>query len=58
MVAKTVVVAGSTVSSGIGVVELPLRVVVLMVVVAKVGTVASCEDGQCADGKKRQGAGS
>ena len=58
MVAKTVVVAGSTVSSGIGVVELPLQVVVSIVVVSKVGTVATCEEGQCADGKKRHEAGS
>ena len=57
MVAKTVVVAGSTVSSGIGVVELPLQVVVSIVVVSKVGTVAACVEGQRAHGKKRQGAG-
>ena len=58
MVAKTVVVVGRSVSSGKRVVERRLRVVVLIVVVAKVGTVAACEEGQCADGKKRQGAGS
>ena len=58
MVAKTVVVISRSVSSGKRVVERRLRVVALIVVVAKVGTMAACEEGQRADGKKRQGAGS
>ena len=54
MVAKAVVVVSRPVSSGKGVIELQLRVVVLIVVVDKVGTVAACKEGRCADGKKRQ----
>ena len=53
MVAKTVVVISS---SGKRVVERLLRVVTSIVVVAKVGTEASCVEGHRADGEKRQGA--
>ena len=51
MVAKTVVVI---VSSGNRVVEHLLRVVTSIVVVAKVGTGASCVEGHRADSEERQ----
>ena len=51
MVAKTVVVISS---SGNRVVERPLRVVTSIVVMAKVGTVASCVEGHRAGSEKRQ----
>ena len=56
MVAKTVVVVSRSSSSGKRVVEPRPRVVVSIVVVAKVDAVVACERGRCKKGKKRHGA--
>ena len=55
-VAKTVVVVGRTSSSGQRVVGSRPRVVALIVVVAKVETMAACKKGRCTESKKRHGA--